>query len=118
LLEEEGLEEIIEKKSRTWRRWPIPNRLKGHMAYNEGQTKPSFCNPEPLKTLEEIMENSKLYSDRMTQKTILVPTPKYATDKDWLRERREKQRLIRRKRSELRSNGQQSSQRRLYILFY
>jgi len=50
LLAEEDLEELIEEEEQRLEEIAQANPVKSHMAYNE-TAKPSYGNPEPLKTL-------------------------------------------------------------------
>ena len=55
MLAEEDIEELLEKKEEIEREIDEADPLRSHMAYNE-TAKPSYGNPEPLKTLQELME--------------------------------------------------------------
>ena len=55
VLDDEELEELLEEKEKLLEELQKQDPIKSHMAYNE-TAKPSFGNPEPLKTLEEILE--------------------------------------------------------------
>ncbi|MBU2947873.1 hypothetical protein KO521_14260 [Zobellia uliginosa] len=52
---EEDIEELLEEKEELEREIEKADPIKSHMAYNE-TAKPSYGNPEPLKTLEELLE--------------------------------------------------------------
>ncbi|MCM4172043.1 hypothetical protein DHD32_11165 [Arenibacter sp. TNZ] len=94
LLEEEDLEEIIEEKIKDMEEMANSEPVKSHMAYNEAN-KPSFGNPEPLKTLEEIMEEQELSSDSDDPTDYLSSDSEYATRvKELAKRRREKQELL------------------------
>ncbi|WP_373073940.1 hypothetical protein [Zeaxanthinibacter enoshimensis] len=54
-LADEDLEAIIEEEEKQMEEMEQSDPIESHMAFNE-TAKPSFGNPEPLKTLEEIME--------------------------------------------------------------
>jgi len=51
---EEDIQELLEEKEELEEQLAASDPIKSHMAYNE-TAKPSYGNPEPLKTLEEIM---------------------------------------------------------------
>jgi len=55
ILDEELLEELIKEEEKLLEELQKQDPIKSHMAYNE-TAKPSYGNPEPLKTLEEILE--------------------------------------------------------------
>ena len=54
-LADEDLEKLLEEEEKLLEEMAKADPIKSHMAYNE-TAKPSLGNPEPLKTLEEIME--------------------------------------------------------------
>ena len=55
ILDEELLEELIKEEEKLLEELQKQDPIESHMAYNE-TAKPSYGNPEPLKTLEEILE--------------------------------------------------------------
>ncbi len=55
VLDEEDLEELIKEEEKLLEELQKLDPIKSHMAFNE-TAKPSYGNPEPLKTLEEILE--------------------------------------------------------------
>ena len=55
ILDEELLEELIKEEEKLLEELQKQDPIKSHMAYNE-TAKPSYGDPEPLKTLEEILE--------------------------------------------------------------
>ena len=55
VLDEEVLEELIKEEEKKLEELQEQDPIKSHMAFNE-TAKPSFGNPEPLKTLDEILE--------------------------------------------------------------
>ena len=55
VLDEEVLEELIKEEEKKLEELQDQDPIKSHMAFNE-TAKPSFGNPEPLKTLDEILE--------------------------------------------------------------
>ena len=54
IMDEELLEELIKEEEKLLEELQKQDPIKSHMAYNE-TAKPSYGNPEPLKTLEEIL---------------------------------------------------------------
>ncbi|MDL5510976.1 hypothetical protein QSE00_04065 [Arenibacter sp. M-2] len=94
LLEEEDLEKQIEEDLKEMEEMAKADPVKSHMAYNEAN-KPSFGNPEPLKTLEEIMEEQELSSDSDDPTDYLSSNSEYAARvKELAKRRREKQELL------------------------
>lgn len=94
LLEEEDLEKQIEEELKDMEEMAKADPVKSHMAYNEAN-KPSFGNPEPLKTLEEIMEEQELSSDTDDPTDFLSSDSEYAARvKELAKRRREKQELL------------------------
>ncbi|PXX31602.1 hypothetical protein C7972_101440 [Arenibacter sp. ARW7G5Y1] len=94
LLEEEDLEKQIEEDLKEMEEMAKADPVKSHMAYNEAN-KPSFGNPEPLKTLEEIMEEQELSSDSDDPTDYLSSDSEYAARvKELAKRRREKQELL------------------------
>ena len=94
LLEEEDLEKEIEEEIKEMEEMAKADPVKSHMAYNEAN-KPSFGNPEPLKTLEEILEEQELSADSDDPTDYLSTDSEYAARvKELARRRREKQELL------------------------
>lgn len=94
LLEEEDLEKPIEEELKEMEEMAKADPVKSHMAYNEAN-KPSFGNPEPLKTLEEILEEQELSSDSDDPTDYLSSDSEYAARvKELAKRRREKQELL------------------------
>lgn len=94
LLEEEELEKPIEEELKEMEEMAKADPVKSHMAYNEAN-KPSFGNPEPLKTLEEILEEQELSSDSDNPTDYLSSDSEYAARvKELAKRRREKQELL------------------------
>jgi len=60
MIEDEDLEEIL-KEQEELQEQAKTESVKSHMAYNE-TSKPSYGNPEPLKTYEEILEEAETSS--------------------------------------------------------
>ncbi|NAS12692.1 hypothetical protein [Poritiphilus flavus] len=61
-LADEDLEELLEEQEKLLEEMAKADPIKSHMAFNE-TAKPTYGNPEPLKTLEEIMEEKEAASD-------------------------------------------------------
>lgn len=93
VLDKEELEELIQEEEKMLEELQQQDPIKSHMAYNE-TAKPSFGNPEPLKTLEEILEEkaaaaSDENSDYDTQDSDYV-----AKVKELAKQREEKKQLL------------------------
>ncbi|MBT8187527.1 MAG: TonB family protein [Croceitalea sp.] len=58
-LADEALEELLEEEERRLEELSNADPIKSHMAFNE-TAKPSFGAPEPLKTLDEILEEKAM----------------------------------------------------------
>lgn len=66
IMDEELLEELIKEEEKLLEELQKQDPIKSHMAYNE-TAKPSYGNPEPLKTLEEILaEKAASESDEIS----------------------------------------------------
>ncbi len=61
-LADEDIEELLKEEEERLEELANNDPIKSHMAFNEA-AKPSVGNPEPLKTLEEIMEERALNGD-------------------------------------------------------
>lgn len=61
-LADEDLEQLLEEQEKLLQEMEKADPIKSHMAFNE-TAKPSYGNPEPLKTLEELMEEKEASSD-------------------------------------------------------
>jgi hypothetical protein len=62
VLAEEDIEELLKEKERLMEEMEKVDPIKSHMAFNES-AKPSYGEPEPLKTLEELMEEKASSTD-------------------------------------------------------
>lgn len=62
VLAEEDIEELLKEKERLMEEMEKVDPIKSHMAFNE-TAKPSYGEPEPLKTLEELMEEKAASTD-------------------------------------------------------
>lgn len=91
ILDEELLEEILEKES-TREEELKAQEIKSHTALNE-TAKPSYGNPEPLKTLEEILEE-KASNDEGEPSDDLIADSEYAAKIKELAKKREEQKQL------------------------
>lgn len=76
-LADEDLQEILEQEEKRAEELANANILKSNQAVNE-KAKPSFGNPEPLKTLEELMEEHQLNSDENSLEELLNENESFA----------------------------------------
>ncbi len=90
-LADEDIEELLREEEERMEELANNNPIKSHMAFNE-TAKPSVGNPEPLKTLEEILEERALNSD---QSEFSGSDSEYAAHlKELAEKRQEKKQLL------------------------
>ncbi|NNC62571.1 MAG: energy transducer TonB [Eudoraea sp.] len=77
-LADEDLQELLEQEEKRAEELANANILKSNRAVNE-TAKPSFGNPEPLKTLEELMEEHQLNSDEKSLEEMLNENEAFAS---------------------------------------
>lgn len=87
LMDEEDLEEVLEEKKEVSEESNSATAIKSHVAYNESM-KPSYGNPEPLKTLDELIEETENSSDAEEVSEILSSEGGYAASLKELRKKR------------------------------
>ena len=93
ILDEELLEELIKEEQKLLEELQKQDPIKSHMAYNE-TAKPSFGNPEPLKTLDEILaEKAASESDEISDYSS-VDSAYAAKVKELAKQREEKKQLL------------------------
>ncbi len=96
----EELEKILEEEELKQEELTKAEAIKSHMAFNEA-VKPSYGNPEPLKTLEEIMEEKEALSDSDTPSEFMNSESGYnASLKELAQKRKEKQQQLGEKEAE------------------
>ncbi len=96
---EEDIEELLEEKEELEEQLAASDPIKSHMAYNE-TAKPSYGNPEPLKTLEEIMAEH--------ESSALSDTPDGLSDSEYA----ERVKELKRKREEAKQKlGEKEAQK-------
>jgi hypothetical protein len=99
-LADDELQEILEQEEKRAEELANADPIKSNMAINE-TAKPSFGNPEPLKTLEELMEENNLNSDEQNIEDLLNADPEYATTlKEMAKIREERKQQLGEKESE------------------
>jgi hypothetical protein len=90
-LADEDIEELLREEEERMEELANNDPIKSHMAFNE-TAKPSVGNPEPLKTLEEILEERALNSD---QSEFSGSDSEYADHlKELAQKRQEKKQLL------------------------
>ncbi|MDB4292076.1 hypothetical protein N9954_01615 [Maribacter sp.] len=87
MLAEEDIEELLEEKERLMEEMANAEPIKSHMAYNE-TAKPSYGNPEPLQTLEELMAEKEASADS-NEPTDMLSDGEYAARVKELKKKRE-----------------------------
>lgn len=93
ILEEELLEELLEEE-KNLNEPAAQNSIKSHVAFNE-TAKPSYGNPEPLKTLEEILEEKAASPDGGETSEDEISDSEYtAKVKELAKKREEKKQLL------------------------
>ena len=92
VLDPEVLEEILEEKE-VLEEQANADPIKSHMAYNE-TAKPSYGNPEPLKTLEELLEERNEMSEGETSDDVLSDSEYAERVKALAKKREEKKQLL------------------------
>ncbi|MGB5556208.1 MAG: energy transducer TonB [Flavobacteriaceae bacterium] len=93
MLEEEDLEELVKEEEKLLEELQKADPIKSHMAYNE-TAKPSYGNPEPLKTLEEILEEKAAESDEGDPDELLADSEYAARVKELAKKREEKKQML------------------------
>ncbi len=94
VLDDQDLQEIIKEEEKTAEELQKADPIKTHMAFNEAE-KPSFGNPEPLKTLEEIMEEKTNAKDNEGPSDDLLADSEYvAKIKELAKKREEAEQMI------------------------
>ncbi len=93
-LAEVDLEELIKEEQRLLEELQKQDPIKSHMAFNE-TAKPSYGNPEPLKTLDEILEEKAAESDSDEITDFNSEDPEYAARvKELAKKREEKKQML------------------------
>jgi hypothetical protein len=88
LLNDEELEKLLEEEKKAEKELDQSSQSKSNLAVNEA-SKPSFGKPEPLKTLEELMENDETSSTSDEESDYLNSTNGYGASLKKLSKQRE-----------------------------
>ncbi len=107
LTEEE--EELLEELSKT-------EAIKSHMAFNE-TAKPSYGNPEPLQTLEEIMEERAMENEGEIAENLLSDADFVQRVKELAKKREEKKQMLGEKEAQKQEYTNNLAERRTSISF-
>lgn len=92
-LADEDLEKLLEEEEKRLEELAKTDPIKSHMAFNEA-AKPSIGNPEPLKTLEELMAEKELLENE-DPSNLLNDSEGYAENlKELEKKREEKKQLL------------------------
>ncbi len=92
VLADEDLEELLEEQERQLQEMAEADPIKSHMAFNE-TAKPSFGEPEPLKTLDELLEEKQAL-DNDEAKDLLSSDEGYAASLQELAKKREEKKQL------------------------
>jgi hypothetical protein len=90
---DEVLEELLEEEEKLKEEAQKADPIKSHMAYNEA-AKPSFGNPEPLKTLAEILEEKAQMEEGETDEDDLTDSEYAAKVRELAKKREEQKQLL------------------------
>lgn len=93
MLAEEDIEELKKEEERLLEELAKADPIKSHMAFNE-TAKPSYGTPEPLKTLEELMEEKQASSESDDPNDLLSDSEYAAKVKELAKKREEKKQLL------------------------
>ncbi|MBD0777058.1 energy transducer TonB [Maribacter sp. ANRC-HE7] len=93
VLDEDMLEELIKEEEKMLEELQQQDPIKSHMAFNE-TAKPSFGNPEPLKTLEEILEEKAMNASDDASEYDGMDSDYVAKVKELAKQREEKKQLL------------------------
>ncbi|PWK25857.1 hypothetical protein LX92_00601 [Maribacter polysiphoniae] len=93
VMSEEMLEELIKDEEKMLEELQNQDPIKSHMAFNE-TAKPSFGNPEPLKTLEEILEEKAMNASDDASEYDGMDSDYVAKVKELAKQREEKKQLL------------------------
>ncbi len=99
VLEEELIEELTPEEEKLLEELSKTDPIQSHMAYNE-TAKPSYGNPEPLKTLEEILEEKAEMTDGDPSEDLISDSEYAAKIKELAKKREEQKQLLGEKEAE------------------
>lgn len=99
VLEEDLIEELTPEEEKLLEELSKTDPIQSHMAFNE-TAKPSYGNPEPLKTLEEILEEKAEMTDGEPSDDLISDSEYVAKIKDLAKKREEQKQLLGEKEAE------------------
>lgn len=99
IMEEDLLEELTPEEEKLLEELSKANPIESHTAFNE-TAKPSYGEPEPLKTLEEILEEQAEKSDGDPSEDLIADAAYGAKVKELAKKREEKKQLLGEKEAE------------------
>ncbi|WP_289645125.1 energy transducer TonB family protein [Maribacter aestuarii] len=99
VMEEDLIEELTPEEEKILEELSKADPIQSHMAYNE-TAKPNYGNPEPLKTLEEILEEKAEMSDGDPSEDLISDSEYAAKIKELAKKREEQKQLLGEKEAE------------------
>ncbi|QLG45670.1 hypothetical protein [Costertonia aggregata] len=88
VLAEEDIEELLKEEEKLLEEMAKADPIKSHMAFNE-TAKPSYGDPEPIQTLEELMEEAKALSAESDDPSDMITDSEYIAKMKELAKKRE-----------------------------
>lgn len=116
VLDRPDIEELLKEEDRLLEEMALPDPIKSHMAFNE-TARPSFGEPEPLKTLEELMAERMEAGDNDDPSDDLADGEYVARIKELAKKREEAKQLLGEKEAKKEEFTQNLAERRTTISF-
>ena len=114
-LSEEDLETLVEEEQEVEETQQAD--VESHMAFNE-TAKPSFGNPEPLKTLQEILEERQELSDSDPGSDLSEDNAAFSDHLRELAQKREASRELLGEKEAVKNTERQTIKRNFFILYF
>ncbi len=115
-LADDDLEAILEEQDKTLKEIANADPIKSHMAYNEA-AKPSFGNPEPLKTLDEILEEKAASESEESNDLLSSETGYEASLKELTKKREEQKQMLGEKEAQKKQPTNNLAKRRTSVSY-
>jgi hypothetical protein len=115
-LADEDLEKLLEEEEKLLEEMAKADPVKSHMAFNE-TAKPSIGNPEPLKTLEELMEEKEAQEDFDSEDYAAMDAEYAANLKKIAKEREKKKEELGEKEAEKKEYTNNLAERKTSVSF-
>lgn len=115
-LADDDLEALIEEKEKNLEAMANAEQIKSHMAYNES-AKPSFGNPEPLKTLDQILEEKASSEGDESTDLLSSDTGYNASLKELAKKREEQKQMLGEKDAQKKEVTQNLAKRRTSVSY-